>query len=288
MNNETSDTRYPNQDRVDLDQLLKAAVFILTGVFSLQETQNLVNDAEFWKWLQKTNRAGFASSSSIQKLAQKNPEYLKKTLRSKGMEHTWTSNYNSDLLNFFSVAELSESPNDPIGDAYIKDILTGQKRPVQMKTSKKIPNDPTRTFRNAKRHIKAIPCKYPEGTRIVGNQPVVDAAKGSRSYDHEAYPIERGWSDKEQAKFITSHFEKARKREATPVLTTKAVVSSIAKCALIGALLLALIETFKDWRVWREQRITGDEFFLRILKQGGKGALLGGGIGAFFLLLSTI
>lgn len=288
MNSEISNARSPDPKVIDRDTALTALGFISSILLSLDKSQELTTDVDFWKWLQKINQTGFASSSSIQTLAQKSPEYLKNTLRSKGMEYAWTSNYNIDPLNFFSVAKLSESPNDPIGDAYIKDFFTGKRQPVQMKTSKTIPNDPTRTSRNANRHLRSIRGRYPEGTLIIGNKPVVEAAKGNPSYDHKAYPIESGWSGKEETRFVTSKYEKAQKGKASPALTTKAVILNIAKTALVGALLFSFIEVIKDWRIWRDGQITGEEFITRILKQGGKGALLGGGTGILILLLSSL
>lgn len=272
----------------DWEKLFEALASIFSVIHSLHKSQNLIEDVNFWKWLQKANRKGFANSSSIHSLAVISPEYLKNTLRSKGMEYDWFCEYNNDLFNISGVAELAESPIDPVGDAYIEDIFTGERQPVQMKTTKRIPNDPSRTMRNANRHLSAIPGKYPKGTRIVGNQPVVDAVKGSRSYNLKAYLIERGWTDKEEAKFITSKYEKARKGKAAPNLTAKVVVSNIGKAALVGALLFVLIEVVKDWREWEKGEITGKEFLLRILKQGGKGALLGGGIGVISLLLFSL
>lgn len=288
MSYQANNNQNQNRGESDREMFLKAIATILTGMFSMQESQALVDDVGFWKSLQEINRAGFANSSSILTLAKSKPEYLKNTLRSKGIEHAWVCNYNNDPLNLSGVAKLSESPIDPVGDAYIEDIFSGENQAVQMKTTKKIPNDPGRTARNAKRHLNRIPRKYLEGTLIVGNQPVVDAAKGTRSYNNKTHPIEMGWTDKEETKFIESKYEKAKKGKATPVITIKTVILNIGKAALVGALLFALIETVKDWRAWREEVITGNEFLLRILKQGGKGALLGGGIGALFLLLSSI
>ncbi len=236
----------------------------LTNVaISFKQSADTVSKVEFWDWMNRNYNSAnghmFASNEAMQEYiaqGQGNADWMFKQLQGKGYEWDWMQQQRGSISNVFKRYDAGDVCNQPGFDVEEVDMLTGKINQYQMKayTSKKNPD-----LHNTDKSIK-----------VVTNAEKVEAV------EKNGYSVESYKNRDEILSDTNDRMKQIKDGSATPTYTLKNVSGTMAKAGAIGCVVGMGIESVSSYKLWKEGKISDDEYLKEILKAGGDAGVTAG------------
>ena len=222
-------------------------------------SNKLVDNVEFWKWMNRNFQPSniYSSAKNIQEYISRSEgveSAVSKQLQGKGYEWDWMQRQRGQIKNFFKNYFAGDKVNRPGTDVSEYNMLNGQTREVQLKAylSKTNPD-----LHNT-----------PKDVTVVTNKEKVAYVK-KQGYKN----VEEFQSKSEIEKARDNRLNDAKQGKAAPQYTVKNVGLVMAKAGIIGAVFSAGAEAFASWESWKSGAITSEEYLKEIEKASGNGGV---------------
>lgn len=220
------------------------------------ESNALVSDVEFWKWMDRNYYQSqiFESSGSMQEyIAQSSGKegWMIKQLQGKGYEWDWMSSQRANVKNIFQSYDAGDVANRAASDVTQSNLLTGSTKEFQMKayTSKATP------------HLESTPTDM----TVVTNVEKVEAVKVN------GYENVEEFQDTSVIKGNTNkRLEKIKQGKAYSTYSVKNVAGTMAKAGAIGCVVGIGTEAVLSYKKWKNGEISDENYIGEILKSGGE------------------
>ena len=248
----------------DTSQLIsKQYVNQLSSAATAAQNSNvLVNQVEFWKWMDRNFSTGgmFDSTAAMQEYISRGAgkeAWFAKQLQGKGYEWDWMVKQRADPRNLFSRYDAGDVANRAASDVTETNLITGKTREYQMKayTSKTNP-----ALKNT-----------PKDMTVVTNAEKVEIVKKNGYKDVQEF------QDSEAIKEATDkRMEQVKSNKAQTSYNFSNIAGVMMKAGAIGCVIGMGTEAIASFRAWKEQKLTDKEYLREILKAGGDAGITAG------------
>ncbi len=252
---------------------LRNAGELSSFALSAKQSNALVNDVEFWRWLSRNySKSGIfdSPSSMLEYISQgsTSEEWLSRTIQGKGYEWDYMAGQRGGLRNVLDTFDAGDVSNRMGSDVTQQNILTGESTEYQMKayTSSNAPD-----LHNTSKDIKVITNAEKAGkVQRMGydTEAFQDSETIRRSRDERLDSIKRG--------------------EVQTSYTLKSTAGLMAKAGLIGCAIGVTVEALASYRAWKSGRLSDDEYLIEILKSGGNVGLTSAGTAGIMIPVSSM
>lgn len=232
----------------------KNAERLSEAAIAFNSSENLVNNVEFWKWLDKnySNSGIFSNPESMNQYISQGigkEEWVAKQLQGKGYEWDWMSKQRNDIRNIFNKYDAGDVVNRAASDVTETNMLTGKTKEYQMKayTSKTNPH-----LKNTSKDIT-----------VVTNSEKTDIVKNN------GYDVEEFQNNKKINKNKEERLEQVKKGKAYPEYNIKNVGGAMLKSGICACVAGMGMETVFSYKAWKNGQITKEEYLERVLNSGG-------------------
>lgn len=227
-----------------------------------------VDNASFWEWITQSykNSQYINSAESMKQFINLHGDQLKgihSLLQGKGLEWDVFRDYHPHLLD---INKLPLDTNAPVADVSSYNLFSELTSDIQVKTS----------LRNASAVAKGL-FNYPETTKFAVNQSIYDEAVKL------GLPKERFVKiipDNQVKDISDKRFHDASSGNIEVCISVDGTLKEIGKGALIGTVLYIGVSAISNYRKYKMGQISFDDFGKQILKDGAKGGIMGGSMGA--------
>lgn len=205
---------------------------LLSAATSLKQTNVLVNDVEFWKWMGQNHPNSF---TRVQ-------------LQGKGYEWDWMTQQRANIKNLFSRFDAGTNPVQAGIDV----------------TKTNLFNDSVQTFQH-KAYTSSTPpdlSNTPLDTTVVTNKEHIN------SVTEKGYKAESFKDSKSITKATDKRMEQAKSGRATGQYNFKNVSVTMAKAGLIGCVIGMGMETISCYKDWKNGNISGEEYLKNVCVSG--------------------
>ena len=227
------------------------------AVVSFSQSERLVNEVEFWKWLGANYPKDLSSTMLIQQTALDKERWLNTQLQGKGYEWDYMTLQRSNPSKILSRFEAGDCPTQPGIDITETNILDGSV---------------TGTYQN-KAYLSSNRIDLhntPKDAVVVTNKEKIAYAE-KQGYQTEQY------MDAEEIKEIRDvRYKQAARGQANPRYNLQNVAVTSAKAGIIGAVIGMTTETVISYRAWKEGNISDQEYLHEVLKAGGDAGVTAG------------
>ena len=239
---------------------------------SARESNVLVNDVEFWKWLNRNFQPSgiFESNASMLEYISKGSgkeEWLLKQLQGKGYEWDYMTAQRGKFSKIFNSYDAGDVSNKIASDVTEKNFLTGKISEYQMKayTSKTNPD-----LHNTTKDIK-----------VVTNSEKVSNVK-SKGYEVDTF------QNSEQIKHLRDNrINQIKNGKVNSSYNIKNTSLMMTKAGIIGAVIGITTEAITSYKSWKNGDISDEEYLKEILKAGGDVGFTSAGTAGLMLPISS-
>lgn len=236
------------------------------SLLAAQKAGVLANEVEFWKWLSK-NYHCLEDASTIQEIAKRSPEWLRKILQGKGYEWDFMVQQRGLLRNLFARFDAGTNPTQPGIDITKTGLFNGEV--LETYQNKAYTSGQTPNLHNTPKSV-----------------PVVTNAENAQAVQDLGYDVIE-FQDNDTIKANTdSRMQKAQDGTAFTHYTPKAVVGTMAKAGLGSAVIGVGIEAVSSYRKFRRGEITQQEYLIEIAKSGALSGITGTGTAGIMIPIS--
>lgn len=243
----------------DTNQLIKKDKISMFMSISqaCNQSNDLTNEVEFWKWMGANYKNNFGTIQSIQESANLKSVWVKNQLQGKGYEWDFMSKQRSMLKNILSRFEAGDCPTQPGTD--INRICLFN-------------NSVENTYQN-----KAYTTKTnnpdlgntPNNAIVVTNKEKVSFAK-SKGYDTIEFMDANKINHNRDKRF-----EKAQNGTVNNTYNIKNISSSMVKAGTMGCVIGITTESIASFKKWKNGEISNREYLNEIAKAGGDAGVTG-------------
>lgn len=222
-----------------------------------------VDNASFWQWMRDSYPKVF--KDGIENWLSIHPIKGRLLIQTKGLE--WDT-FRSFHPNFIDLNELSKSTNDRIKDLSSFNPLNGETTIIQVKAPLSeggIRVEAQKLF------------TYPPETKFSVNQSVYDEAI-NRGMPQERFV--RVVPDDAVKSVTEQRYQSASGGEIDVGISFNGVLEQVGKGALIGSVLYMGVSALSHYRSYKSGQMSYEDFSQQLLKDGTKGAIMGGSISA--------
>lgn len=256
------------KDTKDLVANCKASQ-LTNSAIAYNETAQLSNDVEFWRWMGANYPKNLGNEALIQQTAVDNSQWLNTQLQGKGYEWDYMLKQRTDPTKIFSRFDAGTCPNQPGIDI----------------TETNIFGDVEATYQNKAYLSSNNPNLHntPKDAIVVTNQEKVAYAKKL------GYKTEQYMDNQEIAVQRDSRFKQAVEGRATTSYSPKVVLSTAAKAGAMAAVIAMTAESIFSYKKWKKGQLSNDEYLKTVLSSGAvAGASAGATTAIMFYVQSTI
>lgn len=223
---------------------------------AVQESGQLVNDVEFWRWMGANYPRDLSNTQLIQQAATTKPRWLNTQLQGKGYEWDFMTLQRGKPSNLLSVFEAGDCPTQPGIDVTETNVLTGSVKATYQNKAYLSTNNPNLY-------------NTPKDAIVVTNQEKVKYAQ------KQGYQTE-GYMDADEIQNIRDdRFERATDGKVSTNYNLKNVTAASAKAGVIGAVIGMTTETVVSYRAWKSGAISDEQYLKEVLKAGGDAGITG-------------
>lgn len=220
-------------------------------VTAFNESVNLSNEVEFWKWLGANYPKDLSDTGLIQQVAEEKGRWLSTQLQGKGYEWDYMVNQRMKPSKVLSAFEAGNCPTQPGIDITERGLIN---------------NKVKRTYQNKAYLSSNNPDLHntPRDAIVVTNKEKVAYAK------KQGYITEEYMDSKEIQSIRTKRMDKARRGQACTSYNLENVAITTVKAGLIGAVIGITTETIMLYRQWKSGEVTDAKYVDEIMKSGGE------------------
>lgn len=243
------------------------------AAIAAQGSNALTDNVEFWKWMSRNyGKSGiFDSSASMQEYIAKGvgkEEWFAKQVQGKGYEWDWMKTQRGNVKNIFKTYDAGDVVNRAASDVTEKNLLTGSTKEYQMKayTSKTNPN-----LKNT-----------PKDMTVVTNAEKTSIVKGN------GYENVEEFQTAEQIKDATNkRMEQVKDGKAYTSYNLKNIGGTMAKAGAIGCVMGMGFEALNSYKLWKNGRLSDEEYAKEIMKAGGDSGVTAGATAGIMIPVSA-
>lgn len=239
----------------------KNAERLSEAAIAFSSSQKVVNNVEFWKWLDRNYSSSgiFSNPESMKQYISQGAgkeEWLAKQLQGKGYEWDWMTKQRNDVRNIFKKYAAGDVVNRAASDVTETNIITGKTKEYQMKayTSKTNPD-----LKNTSKDIT-----------VVTNSEKTDIVKNN------GYDVQEFQNNKKINKNREERLEQVKKGKAYPEYNIKNVGGAMLKSGICACVVGMGMETVFSYKAWKSGQITKEEYLKGILNAGGNAGVTAG------------
>lgn len=244
-----------------------------TGAVAIQQANNLTNEVEFWKWMDRNYiKAGiFKNTDSMQQYISQGigkENWFAIQVQGKGYEWDWMTKQRNSMKNLFKVYDAGDMVNRAATDVTETNLITKKTVEYQHKayTGKTNPN-----LQNT-----------PKEVTIVTNAEKTDVVKKN------GYTKVDKFQDSESIKNITDkRLEDVKNGEVQTNYNFKNIAGTMAKAGMIGCAIGMGTEAIFSYKAWKNKKISDEQYLKEILKAGGDAGVTAGITSGIMIPIST-
>lgn len=244
-----------------------------TGAVAIQQANNLTNEVEFWKWMDRNYiKAGiFKNTDSMQQYISQGigkEKWFAIQVQGKGYEWDWMTKQRNSMKNLFKVYDAGDVVNRAATDVTETNLITQKTVEYQHKayTGKTNPN-----LQNT-----------PKEVTIVTNAEKTDVVKKN------GYTKVDKFQDSESIKNITDkRLEDVKNGKVQTNYNFKNIAGTMAKAGMIGCAIGMGTEAIFSYKAWKNKKISDEQYLKEILKAGGDAGVTAGVTSGIMIPIST-
>lgn len=240
-----------------------------SSAVAFNQSSQLVNDVEFWKWMGANYPKDLSNSSLIQQAALNKSHWLNTQIQGKGYEWDFMVAQRSDPLKLLSKFEAGDCPTQPGIDITETSVFNGVKQGTYQNKAYVGSNNPD--LHNT-----------PKDAVVVTNKEKVLYAQ-KQGYNTKEY------MDADQIKSIRDkRFRQACSGNANTAYSLKNVATASVKAGVMGAVIGMTIETITLYKAWKTGELSDMNYGRQILKASGDAGVTAGTTTAIMVPVNSI
>ena len=221
---------------------------------SYKKSGALVDNVEFWRWLNRNYEKSsiFSSNTNMQNYLNSGvgkERWVNTQLQGKGYEWDWIQSQRKNVKNIFKQYDAGDIANRASSDITETNLFTGNKKEYQMKAY--------------------ISKTNPDLSNTPKDMTVVTNTEKTSIVRKNGYANVQEYKDAKQIKSSTdSRMGKIKSGQATPKYSLRNVGGAMTKAGIAGAAIGMGVETITSYKQWKNGNISSEEYSKEILKAG--------------------
>lgn len=241
---------------------------ILMAAQSVNTTNQMVNNVEFWNWLGNNYRNDFGSVSAAQRALLEKSDWAKTILQGKGYEWDWMNSQRSSFGKIFSRFNAGDRPTQPGIDVTETSIIS--KRTLG-------------TYQNKAYVSSNVPNLHntPKDAVVVTNSEKVAYAQG------QGYNVQEFMGNTEIISERDKRAVQAIKGKAEGQYNIRNVGMTMAKAGAMGCVIGLTTEAVVYYKQWENGELTDEKYLEHIVEAGGNAGVTAGATAGIMVPISS-
>lgn len=220
-----------------------------TVAVAYQQSGQLANEVEFWKWMGKNYPKDFGNAQLIQKTAINKERWLNTQVQGKGYKWDYMTLQRGKPSKIFSKFDAGDCPTQPGIDITEMNVLNRKVKATYQNKAYLSNNNPD--LHNT-----------PRDAIVVTNREKTSHVR------EQGYQVEEYLDGEEIQKIRDSRFQQASGGYANTTYTLRNVINKSAKAGVVSAMIGITTETITLYRAWKEGKLTDEQYIEEVIKAG--------------------
>jgi len=226
------------------------------AAIAFDQSAQLVNNVEFWKWMGANYPKDLSNAALIQKTANDKARWLTTQLQGKGYEWDYMATQRTNPAKLLSKFEAGDCPTQP---------------GIDVTESGLIDNSVINTYQNKAYLSSNNPnlSNTPKDAIVVTNKEKVPYSQ------KQGYSTQKFMDADDIQTVRDARFKQAAEGNAHTTYTAKSVAVTSIKAGVISAVIGMTTETVASYSVWKRGDISDNDYLKEVLKAGGDAGITG-------------